>query len=208
LTFDHHTALEEQIFRLVNAGAGSWLDQLMVLLSSRPFGIAIGLILFAAVLLQRRRPRLQLLAAFALTLLLSDFLGFQLLRKPIARMRPCFALPPGTVRVLSKAADVGSLPSLHASNFFAMALLGLATWRALGIALLGVAALVALSRVYVGVHWPSDVVAGMAWGLLSAAVSLETTRRLFRPRGQRDAHGAGPSQGARGRRSALWPGRR
>jgi undecaprenyl-diphosphatase len=196
LTFDHHTALEERLFRLVNRGAGAWLDRLMVLVSTHAFGFAVGLILLAAVVLQRRRPRLQLLAALALTLLLSDFVGFHLLRKPIARMRPCFALAPGSIRVLSKANDVGSLPSLHASNFFGMALIGLAASRKLGLALLGVAALVALSRIYVGVHWPSDVLVGMGWGLLSAAVSLETTRRLFQPRRLPNARGADSKEGA------------
>jgi undecaprenyl-diphosphatase len=77
-----------------------------------------------------------------------------------------------------------------------MALIGLAASRKLGLALLGVAALVALSRIYVGVHWPSDVLVGMGWGLLSAAVSLETTRRLFQPRRLPDARGADTKEGA------------
>ncbi len=53
-------------------------------------------------------------------LVMSDLVGAQVLRPLFGRMRPCFALPSGTVRWLAPSSDVGSLPSLHAANFFAM----------------------------------------------------------------------------------------
>jgi undecaprenyl-diphosphatase len=179
LTVDHHTALDAAVFHAVNAGAGSLADVLAVVLSERTFGVAVGLAFALAIVLDRRREpreRLALVLTLAAAVAASDFLGAQVLRPLFARTRPCFALPPGTFRWLAPSSDVGSLPSLHASNFFAMALVARAAGRALGAAALALAAAVSLSRVYVGVHWPSDVLAGAAWGALCAAAALALVR--------------------------------
>lgn len=61
-----------------------------------------------------------------------------------------------------------SFPSGHAAWFFALALVVWFTNRRWGWWLLGGATLMAIARVYVGVHWPLDVVAGAAIGLASA----------------------------------------
>jgi undecaprenyl-diphosphatase len=74
------------------------------------------------------------------------------------------------------------VPSLHAANFFAMAVLGSAGLPALAPVLYGLAAAVAWSRMYVGVHWPGDVLLGAAWGSLWAWACLAVLRRALRPR--------------------------
>lgn len=179
MTVDHHTALEEALFRAVNAGAGPVLDAVAVTLSAKWFGVLTGAAVVLVILTTTAgRRRLALLAAFALAFALSDAVGSQVLRPLLGRMRPCYALAPGTFRWLAPAGDVGSLPSLHAANFFAMALVAWAASRRAGIVALGVAAGVALSRIYVGVHWPTDVLAGAAWGSLCAWVALWAARAV------------------------------
>jgi undecaprenyl-diphosphatase len=123
------------------------------------------------------RHRLALLAAFLIALVLSDSVGAQVLRPLIGRMRPCYALAAGTVRWLAPASDVGSLPSLHASNFFAMTAVAWVANRGVGLAALAIAIAVALSRVYAGVPWPIDVLAGAAWGTRGAGVRAAGGRR-------------------------------
>ena len=83
-----------------------------------------------------------------------------------------------TVRFLSPAANVGSIPSLHAANFFAMAAVGSAGLPALAPVLYAVAVGVAWSRMYVGVHWPGDVLAGALWGTLWGWACVAVLRRL------------------------------
>ncbi len=181
MTVDRHGALDEAVFRALNRDAGPLLDAATVALSSHAFGVAVGLALALAIgLLAAGRRRLALLVALVVALALSDLGGARILRPLLGRMRPCFALPPGTVRLVVRAADVGSLPSLHASNFFARATVAWAASRRLGIAAVAVAAAVAWSRVHGGVHWPTDVVAGAGWGALCGLAALAIVRRQLR----------------------------
>jgi len=198
VTTDHHSVLDLAVFHAVNSDGGRFLDAAFLALSAKWFGLLAGAALLAFILLRGGRRRLALLVAFAVAVALSDAVGAQVLKPLLGRMRPCYALPRGSFRWLGAASDVGSLPSLHASNFFAMAGVAWSAGRRAGMVALVIAALVALSRVYLGVHWPSDVLAGVAWGLACAWVGLAIGRRvpaLPRPRAPRPPAGAEEPRG-------------
>jgi len=178
---DHHFAVEERLFHAVNVDGGRFVDALALGLSSPWFGVAVGIALAASLFAVRREGRVSRLLALGLALSLSDGLGSQVLRPLLARARPAYALPVGSVRWIAGAADVGSLPSLHASNFFAMAVVATAAWPSLWPLFFGVAAAVGWSRVYVGVHWPLDVLGGAVWGGICAASALLVARRVAGP---------------------------
>jgi undecaprenyl-diphosphatase len=103
-------------------------------------------------------------AAFALV---ASHLGVQLLKRTIARARP--RLPVGCAS-LAHAPDRFSFPSGHAASSLSVALAtagALPAGLAAGVVLL--ACLVGLSRCYLGVHYPGDVMVG--WLLAAAAVA-------------------------------------
>jgi undecaprenyl-diphosphatase len=100
------------------------------------------------------------------TIVLSDQLNSFWLKFIVERLRPCHELL--DVRLLVGCGSGYAFPSSHAVNNFAGALvlsyfLPRWTW-----AFFTFAGIVAFSRVYVGVHYPSDVVAGAIVGMAIA----------------------------------------
>lgn len=173
---DFQAPLDLRLYHLLNRDGGPVLDGVMRLLSTHAFGIAFGLLLCGLLVCALRWGAQQALTALPAALLLSDLVGARLLRPAFPRMRPCYALPPGTFRWLAPAANGPSLPSLHASNMFALALVVTLARPRLGPLAYAAAVAVSLSRVYVGVHWPSDVLAGAIWGTLAGAAGWVIAR--------------------------------
>ncbi len=82
------------------------------------------------------------------------------------------------MRWVGAASDIGSRRSLHAANFFALAVLATAIDRRLAGPAFSLAVAVALSRVYLGVHWPGDVVAGARWGAIAGVIAVVMLRKV------------------------------
>ena len=121
--------------------------------------------------------------ALLLALLCAHLLGNEVLKPLFDRPRPC-DIYPGELHLISRPGG-SSFPSGHTITAFASAV-ALAVFRhRQGALALILAALIALSRIYLFVHWPSDVLAGAvlggAIGLAAAGlVKLVLRRRAAR----------------------------
>ena len=172
--------LDLAIFHAVNSSDTPWLDALFTTASNQGVGLVALCLLLGWIGYRQRRAALANLLALGLAVALSDFVGSHVLKPWFGRVRPCFALPAGSFRPLLSAANVGSMPSLHAANSFAVALILTLIDKRLAWAAYPIATLVALSRVYGGVHWPSDVLGGALWGTFAASIAWSVTSWLGR----------------------------
>ncbi|HOI30510.1 MAG TPA: phosphatase PAP2 family protein [Melioribacteraceae bacterium] len=103
-------------------------------------------------------------AGMILLVIVSDQLSSTFLKDFFQRVRPCNALP--DVNILAGCTGSYSFPSSHAVNNFAAALFFGKIFPKLRWILISVASLMALSRPYVGVHYPSDVLGGAIIGAI------------------------------------------
>ena len=122
------------------------------------YGLAMVLLLW------KGNARLRWLVLFsAIALLMSDQLSSGFLKPLFARPRPCHVLT--DINLLVGCGGGRSMPSSHAANAFAQAALFSLAARQTRWYLWAFAAVVAISRVFVGVHYPFDVLAGALLGM-------------------------------------------
>lgn len=140
-------------------------------------GGAVWIILAAVCLLfARSRARGALMA---LSLACNFLINNLFLKNVVARVRPYEAVE-GLSRIIEAQSDF-SFPSGHSGSSFAAAVvIFLMCPRRYGIPALALASLIALSRLYVGVHYPTDVLAG---ALIGAAVAAAVCAAYKKRRG-------------------------
>ena len=169
-------SLDEALLRLVLDLRWGPLTALMALLSA---WWVKGVVIAAAgaVADWRRRPRsVPWSALLATAALLLASLASGLLKDAFDRARPALAEP-----LVSLPGDA-SLPSGHAATAAAAAGVVALLHPRLRLPLAGLVVAIARSRVYLGVHYPSDVLAGAGLGLAIAWLVVALARRVVRAR--------------------------
>lgn len=131
-------------------------------------------ILLAAVLLCFRRSR-KAGAAMAVALILYLLVGNMMLKPFFARLRPCDLR---TVEMLVPRPHGYSFPSGHTASAFAAASALWAIDRRKGVPALGLAAFIGFTRLYLYVHFPTDVLGGVALGCVLGAAAVWLVKRL------------------------------
>lgn len=200
--FYHWFGLNQTLFFAINGIRGVYLGQTMLLgtrlgdFGNLPWVVGALILMFAVQVLApsmdrikwfpERKTIIQLLLALLAGYLLAAIL-VTLLKVGLHMPRPPVAITMATVHVLGEPESIYSFPSGHAA--FAM-LLAVVFWphcrnppRAL---LILFAVWVGVSRINIGAHFPTDVIAGYLCGALSGWVATQILtphfgRRLWRP---------------------------
>jgi undecaprenyl-diphosphatase len=199
--------MDQELFYLINhAWAHPWLDLLMAAASSWDFWwpfLVAGVV--AVLVFGGFRARAMLVAA-GLAVGITDGVVVDTLKGLVGRPRPHEVLVGARTLDLGKAKPRflalgkplkeeysragrtpplrgNSFPSGHASNNFAMATVVAIFYRRRGWLAFFPASLVAYSRIYVGSHWPADVLVSCVIGALIAVLVCVSLDAVWRRRG-------------------------
>ena len=157
--------IDEYFFRLINSAGWEQMDGMMILISSKWFWIPLYIYILYLIYKRFSDQFLKILLGLGLLIFLADFGSVHLFKEVFERARPCHFLD--GIRVVDGCGGPFGFISSHASNSFAiaffMALLFRNFW---GFScLFSWAVVIGFSRIYLGVHYPFDILGGMFWGL-------------------------------------------
>jgi len=160
-------AADAALFRLINSqGQNSFFDWFMPFMTELRNFTYVLIALGFWILWKERKAGLLFLLFLGVTLTITDQFSSKILKEIIGRVRPCHVLE--NVHMLTDCNMSYSFPSSHAVNIFAAAWFLAQPLGRAAPAFLGIAVIVAYSRVYIGIHYPFDVLGGAAIGLLIA----------------------------------------
>jgi undecaprenyl-diphosphatase len=170
--------LDRIIFSFLNQGlSNQFLDWIMPVITDWDKTILGRLLIISIVifLLWKGDPKKRMLVPLLfLTLIITDQLNSSVLKNMIARPRPCHLVDGAyiieNVRLLVSCGSGFSFPSSHAANSFAIATLLSIYYQKLSWLFILLAAIVGFSRIYVGVHFPLDVIGGAVVGVICSLI--------------------------------------
>lgn len=141
------------------------------------YGILPTLLCFFIYKIGRRF--ITILIYILVTIGICDTMAYRVFKKSIQRPRPHqLAEIKSQVRVPHKPTDF-SFPSNHATNSAGVATILLIFFPHLKLIFIPLVFLIGWSRVYVGVHFPSDIIAGWILGVTLAVLIKKSGQRLF-----------------------------
>lgn len=181
--------IDQLLYRLINqTWTAKFLDIIMLYASDKFFWIPFYVLVIALLIRFYKKKSVLIIFFLFLCVLLSDRLTSGIMKPAFDRLRPCH-VEELTPRIIDGiyCSDTGSMASSHAANHFGIALFmilltGSKSRRIMAFFWLAWAFLVAYSRVYLGVHYPSDVLVGgmvgTGFGVLCHYLYLKSLKRL------------------------------
>lgn len=178
--------LDKALLSLFNGSNSLFVDQWMLALTSGYTWIPLYMSLLYLVVKNNETMAqiLLVIGGVAICLLLSDGMADFVAKPLVGRLRPCadpaMKLSVSTLPGL-RCGEYGFF-SAHAANTFALAVFFslLVKSRVLGSALVTWSLVNCYTRVYLGLHYPSDIVAGLVWGAVVGTSVYFVCRRVHR----------------------------
>lgn len=179
---------DKSLFQFINSHNSPFWDKVMWVITSAQFGIVFFLILSALVVWFYRKQSWKILLVIAVVALLADTIGARVMKPNIQRLRPSHDFEyhdDHQVHLLQKKDGTYyyggrySCPSNHAINYLTSSLLFFYFLRTkvrrrwlLALFVFGVTLLTCYSRIYVGVHYPFDILCGWTFAVLWTGLAI------------------------------------
>ena len=177
-------ALDIELFLFLNQMGSRTFDVFWMLMTHKATNIILYIFLVIIYFKQSGLKSFLILLGFVVLLILVTDQVTNLFKISFERLRPCYEPSLKNMVRLVKSSCGGRYGyfSGHASNSFALAVFFSIIFRnkynRLPFLLLFIAFLVAYSRIYIGVHYPLDVISGIAFGTLVGMVFYIIWRRF------------------------------
>ncbi len=163
--FQEILQLDKLLFYFLNRGIANPVFDIVMPFVTKDFNLRVFLVLvwFGLLIWGGKTGRIVAILLIP-AIAISDQLSSHIIKPLVGRIRPCHELE--NVRLLVSCGSGLSFPSSHAVNSFTVATLLSKFYKRYLVYLFSLAFLIAFSRVYVGVHYPGDIVAGMLIGFV------------------------------------------
>lgn len=145
---------------------GPIMDKVMILSTYLGNGGIVWIIIALSLLFSKKYRKIGVMAIAAL--ILSTILGEGILKHIVRRIRPSSNIP--AFDLLIQRPLSYSFPSGHTTSSFAVAGVLARYFRSYTIEFFGLASIIAFSRLYLYIHYPTDVLAGVALGLICSGI--------------------------------------
>lgn len=157
--------IDRDLFLFINYSLANTVTDLIMpfITSDMILKIVYAVAMFLVIAFGNARLRWMVLVSLVV-ILLTDQISAGFLKDIFGRMRPCHSFDPSQINLLVGCGGGKSMPSAHAANAFGQAVFWGWGHRKVALYLYLYAALIGLSRVFVGVHYPFDVVVGAIIG--------------------------------------------
>lgn len=167
---EHLKSIDKEIFVLINGMHNSFFDEVMYWVSHKFFWIPFYVLLLYLIIKNFKKQAWLIVLCIALLTVLTDQISVHLFKNIFLRYRPCHNTElQNIVHLLNNhCGGMYGFVSSHAANTFGLAtfLIFLFANKKMILLLLLWAILVCYSRIYAGVHYPADVIAGGLLGLV------------------------------------------
>jgi len=160
--------IDKSVFLFINNTlSNSFFDKIFPIITEPRNWLIIALVAMVFFVIKEKKKALAVIAVVVIAVALSDLIAYRILKPLFGRLRPChpeFYIGGGRFLIGMKTSF--SFPSNHAMNMFTAATVLSCFYNKYAGYYFGFALLIGFSRIYVGVHYPLDILGGALFGIL------------------------------------------
>ncbi len=177
---DFFVHIDTLVFYLINVTISNpFFDSVMPFITELRNWYIVYIILFVWLFWKGGKNGRIAALSLILSIVITDQINSMVLKEIFGRLRPCVTQE--NINLLVSCGAGKSFPSSHAANSFAAATILSFFYMHYKYAFFLIAFLISFSRVYVGVHYPIDVIAGGIVGFIIAFILISIIKLYYRP---------------------------